>query len=61
MQRNPVICKVVAKECRELTLGGFTPSLNRLSATVYRLGDISEVKDAFERWEQSQTPQRRAS
>ena len=50
MQRNSVICKVVAKECRELKRDGCTPTLERLSSRVYRLGQVAEVREAFDQW-----------
>ena len=50
MQTNSVICHMVAKECQELQRGGCEPSLEKLSACVYRLGGRGAVEEAFQRW-----------
>ena len=50
MQTNSVICHMVAKECEELQRGGCEPSLEKLSACVYRLGGQGAVEEAFKRW-----------
>ena len=50
METNSVICHMVAKECQELQRGGCEPSLEKLSACVYRLGGRSAVEEAFQRW-----------
>lgn len=50
MQTNSVICHMVTKECQELQRGGCEPSLEKLSACVYRLGGQGAVEDAFQRW-----------
>ena len=44
MQTNSVICHMVAKECQELQRGGCEPSLEKLSACVYRLGGRGAVE-----------------
>lgn len=54
MQTNSVICHMVARECQELQRGGCEPSLEKLSAWVYRLGGQGAVEEAFQRWRERQ-------
>lgn len=51
MHKNFVIRKVVAKECQELLQGGCQPSIEGLSARVFRLGQPAEIREAFNNWE----------